>query len=226
MTVNPRPGEKDVVRVLIVDDDTWTARALAQTITASGQIEIVAHAHEGTAAVELFRIHRPDVVLMDVSMPRGMNGIDATERMMGNDAEAKIILITTSCPSPALRRALASGALGAVAKDAPADVLVDVVLSVVAGPSSATLREQTAELLHAVDASTGTDHPVPRLTAAELQTLQLLARGWNYEEIAAHLVVSVNTVKTHTSHLRQKLDARNLQQLLVTARAYRFIDLP
>jgi DNA-binding NarL/FixJ family response regulator len=176
----------------------------------------VAEAENGEQAVELARRHEPDVVLMDVRMP-GMDGIEATRRM----PKQKVLILTTFGLDDYIIEALRAGASGFLLKDAPVEELVGAVRTIAAGDAQLApavtkrLLDQVARRLPAaVERDTG---PLAQLTQREREVLRLVAAGMSNAEIAAALVVSEPTVKTHVSSVLQKLDLRDRVQAVIYA---------
>jgi DNA-binding NarL/FixJ family response regulator len=204
------------VRVLIVDDQPLARAGFKAVLEATGRIEVVAEAESGEQAVQLARRHDPDVVLMDVRMP-GMDGIEATRRMPNQ----KVLILTTFGLDDYIIEALRAGASGFLLKDAPVEELVRAVRSVAAGDAQLSpavtkrLLDQVARRLpSAVKRDTGS---LADLTEREREVLRLLAAGMSNAEIAAALVVSEPTVKTHVSSVLQKLGVRDRVQAVIYA---------
>lgn len=222
MTTLPDNDERP--RVLIVDDDSWTARAVSAALEDSGEFRVLPHVHSGEDAVTAYASLRPDIVLMDVNMPPGMSGADATSAIIEADPEATIILLTTVSPGPGISRALEAGAIAVVQKTAADDELVAVVRAATAGESPALLRTLAEDIIISGDILPDAPAVAPSLTPTELALLQQLCRGLDYTEIASEQHVSINTLKTHAQNLRAKLDAKNLAQLIIRALQYKYFS--
>lgn len=204
------------IRVLIADDQPLARAGFKAVLEATGGVQVVAEAQDGDQAVELARRHDPDVVLMDIRMP-GTDGIEATRRMPNQ----KVLILTTFGLDDYIIEALRAGASGFLLKDAPVEELVRAVRTVAAGDAQLSpavtkrLLEQVGRRLPAA---------VPRdsgaladLTERELEVLRLLAAGMSNAEIAATLVVSEPTVKSHVSNVLQKLGLRDRVQAVIYA---------
>jgi DNA-binding NarL/FixJ family response regulator len=204
------------IRVLIVDDQPIARAGFKAVLEATGTIEVVAEAESGAQAIELARRHDPDVVLMDVRMP-GMDGIEATRRM----PHQKILILTTFGMDEYIIEALRAGASGFLLKDAPVEELVRAVRTVAAGDAQLSpavtkrLLDQVARRLPAA-IKRDTDS-LAELTQREREVLRLLAIGMSNAEIAAALVVSEPTVKTHVSAVLGKLGLRDRVQAVIYA---------
>lgn len=211
------------VRVLLADDQRLVRESLATLLGLLGGIELVASASDGEEAVALALTHRPDVVLMDLRMPR-MDGIAAIGRLREQLPCARVIALTTFADDESVLGALRAGARGYLTKDAGADDIRQAILSVAAG--EATLDPAVQH--HVVDALASTqagaaataERDLPDgLTPREAEVLELVAEGLTNDEIAQRLVVSPTTVKSHINHLFAKAGVRDRAQAV--AYAYR-----
>jgi DNA-binding NarL/FixJ family response regulator len=204
------------IRVLIVDDQPLARAGFKAVLEATGGIEVVAEAENGEQAVQLARGHDPDVVLMDVRMPQ-MDGIEATRRM----PHQKVLILTTFGLDDYIIEALRAGASGFLLKDAPVEELIRAVRTVAAGDAQLSpavtkrlLNQVARRLPGAVQRDAGS---LAQLTDRELEVLRLMAAGMSNAEIAAALVVSEPTVKTHVSNVLQKLGLRDRVQAVIYA---------
>jgi DNA-binding NarL/FixJ family response regulator len=211
-----------VTRVLIADDQVLVRAGFRALLDAQRDIEVVAEANDGAEAVELARRTRPDVVLMDVRMPR-MDGLEATRRITGDPtlSATRIVVLTTFELDEYVFGALRAGASGFLLKDIdPGDLLTAV--RVVADGDALLAPRLTRRLIEefvergAVPAVTESDE-LEELTPREREVLTLVGHGLSNAEIADHLVLSPLTAKTHVARLFSKLRARDRAQLVVTA---------
>ncbi|NUT18762.1 MAG: response regulator transcription factor [Hamadaea sp.] len=210
------------IRVAVVDDQSVLRMGLRVLLSTESDLELVGEAADGAQALRMIRQERPDVVLMDIRMP-GMDGIEAIRRLAA-DAElaaVRVVVLTTFDLDEYVLDALSAGACGFVLKDAePAELLRAVR---VAAAGDALLSPQvTRTVIRRLAAHGGTSRPDPALstlTERERQVVGLLAVGLSNDEIAARLVVSEATVRTHISRALAKTGARDRAQLVV--RAYR-----
>jgi DNA-binding NarL/FixJ family response regulator len=215
-------------RVLIVDDEALVRAGFHMILAAQPDIEVVAEAADGEAAVRLARRHRPDVVLMDIRMP-GLDGLEATRRLLASFAAdrpaavaqpPRIVILTTFDLDEYVYAALQAGAAGFLLKDVSPEHLVGAVRTVAVGDAllapSITRRlvERYARPEAPLDAAPAT---LASLTARETEVFKLLARGMSNAEIAATLVVSEATIKTHVAGILAKLGLRNRVQAVVLA---------
>lgn len=214
----------DRTSVLVVDDDSWTTRAVGAALTDAGSFRVLDPVHSGEEAIAAFAAQRPDLVLMDVNMPPGMNGVDATAAIMDLDPDARIVLLTTVSPGPGIARGLEAGAHAVLNKTAGERELVSIVRAASAGASPELLRGLAENIVISGDHLPDAPEAAPQLTAREMELLTLLCQGHGYEEIAAAQSVAMSTVKSHARNLRIKLGARNLAQLVVRALQFKFFS--
>jgi DNA-binding NarL/FixJ family response regulator len=210
-----------VIRVLIVDDQTIVRAGFAALLNAQDDITVVGEAGDGLEAIQLAQRHRPDVVIMDIRMPR-MDGLEATKRILAdtrNDA-LRVLMLTTFDVDEYVYEALTCGASGFLLKDATADELVSAVRVVARGDS--LLSPQVTGRLIREFTRQRRNQPQPvaelaSLTARETEVLVLMAGGLSNSEIAGRLVVSEHTVKTHVARVFTKLALRDRAQAVVMA---------
>jgi DNA-binding NarL/FixJ family response regulator len=202
------------VRVVVADDQELVRAGFAVILGAQPDIEVVAEVGDGAAAVRAVREHRPDVVLMDVRMP-GVDGIEATRRIGG---AARVLVLTTFDTDEHVFDALRAGASGFLLKDVRRDDLVHAVRVVAAGESllSPSVTRRVVERF-TVPAPVVPDRRLDVLTAREREALALIARGLSNAEIAAAMVVTEHTVKTHVGNVLAKLGLRDRVQAVVLA---------
>lgn len=223
---NAAPGSTSVgsqpTTVLVVDDDSWTTRAVSDALRDAGEFRVLEPVHSGEEAVDGYIAERPDVVLMDVNMPPGMSGVDATREIMKLDPDATVVLLTTVSPGPGITRALEAGAIAAVNKSASDAQLVDVVRTAATGESPALLRSLAEDIMISGDIRPDARAVSPELTPSEKLLLRQICEGMDYAEIAEKQVVTLHTVKSHAKNLRTKLGAKNLAQVVIRAIQYKF----
>jgi DNA-binding NarL/FixJ family response regulator len=206
--------------VLIVDDQALVRAGFRMILEAEEDMEVVGEAADGREAVAEARRLRPDVVLMDVRMP-DVDGIEATRRLLGDGADAKVVMLTTFDMDEYVYDALRAGASGFLLKDVPPEQLVAGIRAVASGDAllaPAVTRRVIEEFVRRPPASVRTLPPkLGDLTARELEVLMLIARGRSNAEIATELFVSETTVKTHVAHVLMKLRLRDRVQGVVLA---------
>ncbi|MFE3992170.1 response regulator [Streptomyces goshikiensis] len=214
-TASPAPAPTPVT-LLIADDDEVTRSGLRLLLAAQPGIEVVGEAADGVEAVERARLLRPDVILMDVRMPR-RNGIEATRQLLAeSDRPPKVVVITTFENDDYVTAALSAGASGFVLKRRPVPQIAEAVRVVAAGEAilfPTTLRRMvTARPLASTAAL-----PRAALTGREEEVLRLMATGLSNPEIAGALSVTLETVKTHVGNVLTKLRAQNRTHAVVIA---------
>lgn len=211
------------VTVALVDDDALVRAGLRMILGGSASIEVVGEASDGAEAVEVVRATRPDVVLMDIRMPR-RDGLAATQDLLAADDGAlqppKVIVLTTFDTDDLVVRALRMGASGFLLKDTPPDALVQAVLAVADGQPILS-PSVTAQLIAKVSQGDDVRAAAARrrladLTDREREVALAIGRGLSNAEIAAELYMGVPTVKAHVSRLLTKLGADNRVQIALT----------
>ena len=207
------------VKVMLVDDDALVRAGLALILGGAPDLEVVAQASDGAAAVARAREVRPDGVLMDIRMPI-MNGLDATERLMAQPQPPEVVVLTTFDADDHVVRALAAGASGFLLKDTPPEQIVEAVRRVAAGDpilSPSVTRQLIARVqdLGGDDRATKARERLADLTDRERDVALALARGLSNADIARELHLSVPTVKAHISRLFSKLDVTNRVQIAI-----------
>jgi DNA-binding NarL/FixJ family response regulator len=211
-----------VIRVLIVDDQPLMRTGFRMIVNAEPDIEVVGAAGDGVEAIELAGHVRPDVVLMDIRMPR-MDGIEATRRLAGEDARdpVRVLILTTFDLDELVLGALRAGASGFLLKDSPPEDMVEAIRIVARGDAliapSVTRRLLDRFASKLPDPERARAPMLDSLTTRELEVLALVARGMSNAEIAERLVVSETTVKTHVGRILSKLDLRDRVQAVVLA---------
>jgi DNA-binding NarL/FixJ family response regulator len=187
------------IRILAVDDHSLVRQGLARLIEMEADMTLVAEASNGREAIQQFRLHRPDVTLMDLQMPE-MGGLDALIAIRNEFPEARILVLTTYKGDVQILRALKAGARGYLLKNSLNDELMHAIRAVYAG-KKALSAEASAEIAeHATD---------DLLTPAELRVLRLIADGKSNKKIAAQLSVSEETVKGQVRNILSKLGAQD-----------------
>ena len=205
------------ISVLTADDEHLVRSGLRMILGTEPDIELVAEAEDGEQALALVARHDPDVLLLDIRMPR-MDGLEATRRLVADGLRTRVVILTTFDTDRNVYDALAAGASGFLLKDTPADRLVTAIRAAAAGdsvlaPSVARrvtdelARRRTPERIEALASLTGREHEV----------LALMADGCSNAEIAERLVIGEGTVKTHVARILMKLGVRDRLQAVVLA---------
>jgi DNA-binding NarL/FixJ family response regulator len=205
------------IRVLVADDQSMVRAGFRMLLGGEEDIEVVAEAGDGLEAVEKAARYEPTLVLMDIRMPE-LDGLEATRRILAADPGARVLILTTFDLDEYVYEALRIGASGFVLKDEPPEQLLAAIRTVAAGEALLS----PAVTKRVISAFTRIPRPEPPAALAELSererdVFRLIARGLSNAEIGAELFISETTVKTHVTHILQKLDLRDRVQAVVLA---------
>ena len=204
-----------MIKVVIADDQPLVRSGFKMILEAQGDIAVVAEAGDGLSALAVCEAYNPDVVLMDIRMPK-LDGLEATRRLR----DSRVLILTTFSLDEYVVEALRVGASGFLLKDATPEELVRAVRAVAAG-DAALAPAVTRTVLELARLRTlvppRTHEALAQLSARELEVLKLLSRGLSNSELASELFVSEPTIKTHVSHLLSKLGLRDRVQAVVMA---------
>ena len=200
-----------MIRILIADDHAVVAEGLKHLIESQADLQVVAIVGDGRQAVQRTEELRPDVVIMDLSMPE-LNGADATRVLLEKDPAAKVIVLSMYAEHEYVRRALRSGALGYVVKRSAGKDVVDAIRSVQAGQRY--ISPLVADAMLEQDVPPAKEDRLARLSTREREVLQLLAEGRTGSEIAERLSLSPKTVETYRARLVEKLGIRDVAGLV------------
>jgi len=217
--------------VLIADDHAFFRRGLEVVLQGEAGLEIVGQASDGVEAVAVATEVAPDVVLMDIRMPK-MTGIEAARQMKEVAPSAKIVILTISDEDDDLFEAIRAGASGYLLKDIPLDELADSVRAVHGGqslinPSMAgkLLTEFATLARRDADEGPAKHAPAPKLTEREMEVLRLVARGMNNRDIAKELFISENTLKNHVRNILEKLQIHSRMEAVMIAVREKLIEI-
>lgn len=201
------------MRVLIADDHTMVRESLVSVLQADGDVQVVAQASDGVEALEKALELRPDVVVVDLSMPR-LGGLEVVRRLRAQLPATRVLVLTMHQEDEYVLQAVRAGASGYLVKDSAAAELLAAVRSLHAGhghfgPQAA--RTMATQLQHP---ERTLDDPYGRLTTREREVLHLIAEGMTTKEIARRLDISAKTAENHRGHVLEKLDMRNTAELV------------
>jgi two-component system, NarL family, response regulator DegU len=194
--------------VILVDDHTMLRQGIRRALESEG-IKVVAEASDGATAIRLALEHKPDVVLMDVSMP-GMDGVEAARRLVEADGRQRVVMLTMHIDRDVIDRAIRAGAVGYLTKDSSISEVILAIQLAANGdrPMSPRLASAMLDEARREDAL---------ISAREEEVLQLVADGFGTNEIAERLYISGKTVKNHLASIYEKLDARDRTQAVLMA---------
>ncbi len=205
------------IRVLVADDQSLVRAGFRMLLAGEDEIEVVAEAANGLEAVEKAARFEPTVVLMDIRMPE-LDGLEATRRILAADESARVLILTTFDLDEYVYEALRAGASGFVLKDDPPEQLLAAIRTVAAGDAllSPTVTKRVIREFARVP-RVAPPKGLDELSERELEVFRLLAQGLSNAEIGERLFISETTVKTHVTHVFQKLDLRDRVQAVVLA---------
>ena len=212
------------IKIIIVDDHQLVTDCISLFLKDSEEVEVIGVAHSGQEALKLLKEQRPHVILLDISMPE-MTGIEATEIIKKQYSEIKVLILSMHSDYNNISDAIDAGADGYVPKDVASEELVDAITTVNNNKNYfhtsisdeiiknyATKRKKSSTLL-------------PQLTKRELEVLKLFAEGYNNNEIADKLFLSVRTIESHKNHILQKTNMKNSVELIKFAIKNKIINL-
>ena len=208
-----------MIRVLLADDQALVRAGFRMIIDAQPDMTVVAEAADGNDALDQTRHERPDVILMDIRMP-GIDGIDATRRLIASGCVARILMLTTFDLDEYLYEAIRAGASGFLLKTAPPRQLIAAIRDAMTGDTLVAptiTRRLVEEFVARPRPDTAAPSALSRLTPREFEVLKLIAKGLSNTELARALFVSETTAKTHVARILNKLALRDRVQAVVLA---------
>jgi two-component system, NarL family, invasion response regulator UvrY len=210
------------ISVMLVDDHAVVRMGFRLLLEGSDDIKVVAEAQSGEEALKLYAEVKPNVVVMDISMP-GIGGLETVSRLLAKDAAAKILVLSAHEDTSHPRRLLKAGAAGYLSKRSAAEALMQAIRQVAAGKTY--LDPQLAQTM-AVQQLTGEQSPVEVLSDREFEVFMLLAKGQSVAQIAEKLFLSPRTVGTHLYNIKQKLNAGNQAEIALIAMRNGLLEQP
>lgn len=214
------------MKIVIADDHAVVRSGFSMIINYQEDMEVVATAADGLEAYAMVAKHRPDVLLMDLSMPPGESGLIATGKISADYPGTKIIVLTMYDDEDYLFHVLKNGASGYVLKNAPDDELVSAIRMVYAGGTYIHPQMATSLVREFIkkDSESPEQDPLSSLSQRELEILPLIAKGYGNKEIAEMLYVSVKTVEAHKAKIMEKLNLKSRPQLVEYALKKKLLD--
>lgn len=215
-----------MIRVIIADDHHLVRQGIRALLEDSAEVQVIGEAEDGRQAIELARELQPEVVIMDISMPR-MDGVQATERILAQDTPTEVVILSMHADQYLAEQLLRAGAKGYLLKDSITEELLLAVRSASQGKTylSPAISQSVLNALMNPDANETAQRPGELLTSREREVLQLIAEGYTNNAIADELTISVKTVEKHRSNLMSKLDVHDLASLIRVAIKHKLILL-
>lgn len=210
-------------RIIIADDHELVRRGLAATLADVEGWSIVAQASNGRQAAELVVIHKPDVAILDLSMPE-LNGLDATRLILAAEPRTRVLILTAHESEQSIREVLSAGAQGYVLKSDAGRILVSAVAALLDGRTFFTSKVTQLVLEGYLRSAPEVPAAMPTLSAREREIVQLLAEGRSNKEVAQRLAISVKTAETHRSNIMRKMAFDSLADLIRYAVRNKIID--
>ncbi len=208
------------IKVMLVDDHAVVRMGFKMLLETSDDIKVITEAENGEEAIKAYMEHKPDVIVMDITMP-GMGGMEAIERILNKEPSAKILVLSAHEDSVHPKRVLNAGAKGYVTKRSAAEELIKAIRAVASGKKyiEASVAQQMA-----IQQLSGEQNPVDVLSEREFEVFMSLAKGKTTNEIAETLFLSPRTVGTHLYNIKQKLNASNSAEIALIAMRSGLID--
>jgi two-component system invasion response regulator UvrY len=208
------------INVMLVDDHAVVRMGFKMLLESDADMKVIAEAESGELAIQRYMEHKPDVVVMDITMP-GIGGLEAIERILAKDGAAKILVLSAHEDSVHPKRVLNAGAMGYLTKRSAAEELIKAIRTVASGKKylEASVAQQMA-----IQQLSGDQNPVDVLSPREFEVFMALAKGKTTNEIAETLFLSPRTVGTHLYNIKQKLNANNSAEIALIAMRSGLLD--
>ncbi len=208
------------INVMLVDDHAVVRMGFKMLLESDADIKVIAEAENGEQAIQRYMEHKPNVVVMDITMP-GIGGLEAIERILAKDSSAKILVLSAHEDSVHPKRVLNAGAMGYLTKRSAAEELIKAIRTVATGKKylEASIAQQMA-----IQQLSGDQNPVDVLSPREFEVFMALAKGKTTNEIAETLFLSPRTVGTHLYNIKQKLNANNSAEIALIAMRSGLLD--
>lgn len=222
---SPEPGSDELLSVLIADDEAVVRETISIYVNSAPDMQVVGTAADGRAAVQMAETLSPDIILMDIQMPR-VDGVEAVAEVLRLLPRTHVVMITTFTSREAVVPALRAGALGYVLKSDPPERLLSAVREAVAGRTQLSPQALEAVVGHLRESDNRASLPASvTLTARESEVLNHLAEGHSNREIAELMVLSEKSVKLHVTNMVSKFQVRDRLQLVIAAHKAGLIQL-
>jgi two-component system invasion response regulator UvrY len=208
------------INVMLVDDHAVVRMGFKMLLETDSEIKVIAEAECGEQAIQRYMDHKPNVVVMDITMP-GIGGLEAIERILAKDSSAKILVLSAHEDSVHPKRALNAGAMGYLTKRSAPEEMIKAIRIIASGKKY--LEASVAQQL-AIQQLSGDQNPVDVLSPREFEVFMALAKGKTTNEIAEILFLSPRTVGTHLYNIKQKLNANNSAEIALIAMRSGLLD--
>ena len=208
------------INVMLVDDHAVVRMGFKMLLESDADIKVIAEAESGEQSIQRYVEHKPDIVVMDITMP-GIGGLEAIERILAKDSAARILVLSAHEDSVHPKRVLNAGAMGYLTKRSAAEELIKAIRTVASGKKylEASVAQQMA-----IQQLSGDQNPVDVLSPREFEVFMALAKGKTTNEIAETLFLSPRTVGTHLYNIKQKLNANNSAEIALIAMRSGLLD--
>lgn len=215
-----------MIRVIIADDHHLVRQGIRALLDGSDDVQVIGEAEDGQQALELAQELKPEVVIMDISMPR-LDGAQATERLLALDLPTEVVILSMHADQYLAEQLLRVGAKGYLLKASITEELLLAIRSASQGKTylSPAISQAVLSSLMNPEREVGASHPSELLTSREREVLQLIAEGYTNNAIAKELTISIKTVEKHRSNLMAKLDVNDLASLMKVAIKYKLVFL-
>ncbi len=214
---------KPAARIVIADDHELVRKGLAAVIAEAGAGTVVAEVGNGRQAVEQVCTHKPDIAILDLTMPE-LNGLEATRQILAAEPQTRVLILTAHESEQLIREVLGAGAQGYVLKSDAGRTLVGAIEALLEGRTYFTSKVARMVLEGYLRSPTGAE-TLPTLSAREREIVQLLAEGRSNKEVARHLDISVKTAETHRSNIMRKMQFDSLSELVRYAVRNKIIEV-
>jgi len=212
-----------LIKILIVDDHALVRMGIRRLLEDFPDMNVVAEAQSGDAALSLVKLHQPDVILLDIKMP-GMDGWEVTRRLKKTNSKINIIVLSALSTDPFPARVMQLGAMGYLSKESNIDEMVFAIRKVAQGERYVSTEIAQKMAINSLQSSE--DNPFDRLSERELQVMLMLAKGQNVPHIAKSLFLSTKTVNGYRYRMFEKLNIKNDVELIYLAMKHRLIEQP
>ena len=212
-----------MIKILIVDDHALVRMGIRRLLEDFPDMNVVAEAQSGDAALSLVKLHQPDVILLDIKMP-GMDGWEVTRRLKKTNSKINIIVLSALSTDPFPARVMQLGAMGYLSKESNIDEMVFAIRKVAQGERYVSTEIAQKMAINSLQSSE--DNPFDRLSERELQVMLMLAKGQNVPHIAKSLFLSTKTVNGYRYRMFEKLNIKNDVELIYLAMKHRLIEQP